>query len=165
MGGPGKLILVDYEELAFGGPSVCLQLFERVGLEFPKDKTEELNRLFFPTKPRQGFLETQKVSAQRANAYLTELAPWQLSKARRYLRRVGYAEVPLQNAHSQIAGSLEYCRRKVRATKISAHAVLAHIAKKALGSEENHPASGGGPSNRPGASPPPARQASNNDLL
>jgi len=137
----GKLILVEYEELAFGGPSVCLQLFKRLGLEFPKDKTEELNRLFFPAKPRRGFLETQKVSAQRANAYLTELAPWQVLKARRYLRRIYFAKVPLQNAHAQIAGALEYSRRKVRATKISAHAALAHVVKKALGSEENRHAS------------------------
>jgi hypothetical protein len=158
----GKLILVDYEELAFGGPSVCLQLFKRLGLEFPKDKTEELSRLFFPARPRKGFLETQKVSAQRANAYLTELAPWQLSKAWRYLRRIDYiAEVPLQGAHAQVAGSLEYCRREVRATKISAHAVLAHIVRRALGSEENPRASGGSLSIRTGTSNSPDRHASN----
>jgi len=140
----GKLIVVDYEELAFGGPSVCPRLFSRLGLEFDEDKTAEMNRLFFPKKAQNGFLDTHKVSAQRANAYLSELAPWQLAKARRYLERVGYsAESPSQTVHGQVSGSLEYCRRQIIAMKRSVHSTLSHAVKRFLASNVNPPATRG----------------------
>jgi hypothetical protein len=129
----GKLIVVEYEELADGGPAYAVQLLKRLGLRLDEGKAAQLNSLFAPGRPQHGFLDTEKDSKSRAHAYTTELAPWQLRKARRYLESIGYdAPVPAQTTQARVAGTAEYCRRGMRVLQNSARAALSHARNRAL---------------------------------
>ncbi len=128
-----KLTLLEYEHLAFGGCEAAINLFAQVGLELLEGKTDELNRLFRPQASQTGFLDTEKQSARRATAYQSELAPWQLSKARRYLERISY-EVPFaqQNTRAKVAGIASFSRRELRSLQNSAISRLSLMRKRVL---------------------------------
>lgn len=129
----GKLIVVMYRDLAIGGPSFARKLYGWLGLQFSEDKAQELNRLFSPERSQDGFLDTEKESLGRVNAYVSELAPWQISKARRYLDRIGYdVVVPQQRARAQIAGTWEYARREGKALTSSVRTALLHVRDLAM---------------------------------
>jgi hypothetical protein len=127
----GKLTVINYEDLANGGPAAAEQLFSLLGLQLSEEKVDQLNRLFSPTRPRAGFLDTEKDSKRRVTAYTSELAPWQLSNAKSYLEGIGYDTlVPSQSTSARISGILEYCRREGRTLQNSAHAALSQMTKR-----------------------------------
>ena len=127
----GKLTVINYEDLAKGGPAGAEQLFSKLDLELSKEKVDQLNSLFSPRRPLAGFLDTEKDSKRRVTAYTSELAPWQISKAARYLEGIGYdAIVPSQSTSARISGTLEYCRREGRTLHNSAHTALSQMTKR-----------------------------------
>ena len=131
--GAGGLTVIDYENLAMSGPGATAQLLENLSLKLSDQKNGELSRLFAPAKAQKGFYDTEKNSQKRAVAYTTELAPWQLSKARTYLERIGFdMPVPPQNLHDTIVGTFEYSRRGYRALRNSAVARLSLLRNQLL---------------------------------
>jgi hypothetical protein len=127
----GRLRIIDYKELALGGPAAVIRLFELVGLRMNEEKADELGRLFTPKNPKKGFLDTEKQSARRVSAYISELAPWQLSKAKRYLEQIGYdVPIPAQSGRAQLTGVIRYCQRNCWRIKNSAVSHLSLARKR-----------------------------------
>jgi hypothetical protein len=111
----GQCVIVNYEEMARNGIVDITCLFDRLGLRLQKGEADHLVRLFAPPSPKAGFLDTEKNSERRAAAFLNELAPWQISKARKFLQDIGYPDNVQQQRWSEAsAGTLKFFRRRLR---------------------------------------------------